>query len=118
MRDLYDEDAILTFCWVGGKPACVEGSVEGSVDEILLPFHQALKTFKVETRALTGENGPVMSLRWTNYQETPDGCGQVATGIAVFEFNDEDKVIRDYSLSDSDIVCVPNISSRRKMKLE
>jgi hypothetical protein len=35
MRDLYDEDAILTFCWGSGKPACVEGSV----NEILLPFY-------------------------------------------------------------------------------
>jgi hypothetical protein len=104
MRDLYDEDAILAFCWGSGKLACVEGSV----NEVLLPFHQALKMFKVKTQALTGENGPVMSLHWNNYQETPDGCGQVATGIAVFEFNNEDKVICHYSLSHTDIVCVPN----------
>jgi hypothetical protein len=45
MRDLYDEDAILTFSWGSGKLACVEESV----DKVLLPFHQALKTFKVET---------------------------------------------------------------------
>jgi hypothetical protein len=73
MRDLFDEDAILTFCWGSGKLACVEGSV----DKVLLPFHEALKMFKVETQALTGENGPVMSLHWNNYQETPDSCGQV-----------------------------------------
>jgi hypothetical protein len=112
MRDLYDEDAILTFCWGSGIQACVEGRV----DEILLPFHHVLKTFKVETRALTGENGPVMSLHWNNYQETPDGCGQVATGIAVFEFNDEDKVIRHYSLSDNDMVCVPNYLESMKVE--
>ena len=57
---------------------------------------------------LTGENGPVTSLHWNNYQETPYGCGQVATGIALFEFNNEDKVIHHYSLLYSDIVCVPN----------
>jgi hypothetical protein len=112
MRDLNDEDAILTFCWGSGKLACVEGSV----DKVFLPFHQALKTFKVKTQALTGENGPVMSLHWNNYQETPDGCGQVATGIAVFEFNDEDKVIHHYSLSDSDIVCVPNYLQLMKVE--
>jgi hypothetical protein len=95
-----------------GKLACVKGSV----DEVLLPFHQVLKLFKVETRALTGENGQVMSLCWNNYQETPDGCGQVATGIAIFEFNDEHKAIRHYSLSDSDIVCVPNYLQSMKVE--
>jgi hypothetical protein len=59
---------------------------------------------------------PVMSLHWNNYQETPDGCGQVATGIAVFEFNDEDKVIRHYSLSDNDMVCVPNYLESMKVE--
>jgi hypothetical protein len=114
MKDLHDDDAILTFCWGSGKLACVEGSV----DKVLLPFHQALKTFKVETRALTGENGPVMSLHWNNYQETPDGCGQVATSIADFKINDEDKVIHHYSLSDSDIVCVPNYLQSMKVRVE
>jgi hypothetical protein len=49
-----------------------------------------------------------MSLSWNNYQETPDSCGQVATSIAIFEFSNADKVIPHYSLSDSDIVYVPN----------
>jgi hypothetical protein len=48
-----------------------------------------LKTLKHTLEGLTGENGPVTSLHWKNYQETPDGCGQVATGIALFEFNNE-----------------------------
>jgi hypothetical protein len=104
LRELYDQDAILTFCWGSTEPNCIKGSV----DEILLPFHQALKTFKHKLQVLTGDNGKVTSIRWNNYQETPDGCGQVTTGIAVFKFNDKDKVVRHYSLSDDDIYCVPN----------
>jgi hypothetical protein len=65
---------------------------------------------------LTGENGPVTSLHWNNYHETPDGCGQVATGIALFEFNNENKVIYHYSLSNSDIVCVPNYLESMKVE--
>jgi hypothetical protein len=105
LRDLYDDDAILKFCWGSANPDCAEGSV----DEILLPFHQALEKFQCELRVLTGsENSEVLSIGWNNYQETPDGCSQVTTGIAVFEFNDEDKVIRHYSLSDDEVYCVPN----------
>lgn len=105
LRDLYDDDAILKFCWGSANPDCTEGSVE----EILLPFHQALEKFQCEIRVLTGaQNNEVTSLHWNNYQQTPDGCSQVTAGIAVFEFNDENKVIRHYSLSDDEAHCVSN----------
>jgi hypothetical protein len=95
MRELYDENgAILTFCWGGTKPDCVEGSVECRQSLAALSSSSFIE---IPTQA--GENGPVTSLRWNNYQEAPDGCGQqVTTGIAVFEFNDGDKVIRHYSV--------------------
>jgi hypothetical protein len=76
-----------------------------------------LKMLKHMLEGLTGENSPVTSLHWL--EQLPRNtwwlCGQVATSIALFEFNNEDKVIHYYSLLDSDIVCVPNYLESMKV---
>lgn len=99
IRDLYDGDAVLKFCWGG---SCREGSV----DDIILPFHQSLKTFQCQTTPIAGENEQVMSLSWNDYVETKDGCSQVTHGIATFEFNENHKVVKHLSLSDDQPKCV------------
>lgn len=47
LQELYDEDAVLKFCWGDASPDCVEGSM----DETLLPFHKGVKTFKVRIKS-------------------------------------------------------------------
>jgi hypothetical protein len=107
---LYSDQATLKFCWGGANPDCVDGGV----DEILLPFHKALKTFKVKNQVLTGKNAKVVSLHWSNYMETPDGCGEVTTGIATLQFDENDKVIHHVSLSDDAIQCVPQYLEKQQ----
>lgn len=112
LRDLYSDDAVLKFCWGGENAGCKEGGV----DEILYPYHKLIKTFRVKIDVITGEDAEVVSTNWYNHMETPDGCGQVTTGIAVFEFDDDDKVVKHYSLSDDETRCVNNYIASLEQK--
>ena len=103
MQELYSEDASLKFCWGGDTPGCEEGGV----DNMLLPFHHALKTFKVMNCIITSATPQVLSIHWSNYMETPLGCGELTTGVAIMEFNEEGKVFHHVLLSDDPIHCIP-----------
>ena len=104
MISIFAENAELTICWGGEEPDCVVGGV----DEVLFPFHQALREFKVGTRLLVGtKNNRVFSTQWNNYFETTLGCNEVTSGVSFWELNEEGKAVRFVSTSDDGIHCVP-----------
>lgn len=104
MISIFAENAELTICWGGEEPDCVVGGV----DEVLFPFHQALREFKVGTRLLVGtKNNRVFSTQWNNYFETTLGCNEVTSGVSFWELSEEGKAVRFVSTSDDGIHCVP-----------
>eukprot|EP00523_Entomoneis_sp_CCMP467_P015027 CAMPEP_0168775438 /NCGR_PEP_ID=MMETSP0725-20121227/5516_1 /TAXON_ID=265536 /ORGANISM="Amphiprora sp., Strain CCMP467" /LENGTH=174 /DNA_ID=CAMNT_0008825075 /DNA_START=9 /DNA_END=533 /DNA_ORIENTATION=- len=102
--DIFAEGATVKYCWGGQHADCTEGSVE----EILRPFHNALQTFRVSTRRITGANNDrAFTTHWNNYIETPTGCGEITSGVSFWELNEEKKAVRQISLSDDGLNCIP-----------
>jgi len=113
---IFADDATVKCCWGGDGADCTEGSPE----DVLLPFHRAIKVFKSTTRRLTGagnRNG-TFSTQWHNYIETPLGCGEVTMGYSLWELNDEGKVVRLISLTDNGLNCVPQYHEATKTAQE